>query len=134
MSILEKVLRAGEGRMVRRLKAIADAVNSIEDDYVNLTDDELRGMTEQFKKRLADGETLDDLLPEAFAVAREAAARVLGQRPYDVQVMGAAALHFGIAHQEAREVDEVAAEIEQCVRAGRLRVLVPRERRVGVEE
>ena len=95
MSILEKVLRAGEGRMVRRLKAIADAVNSIEDDYVNLTDDELREMTDQFRERLADGETLDDLLPEAFAVAREAAARVLGQRPYDVQVMGGAALHFG---------------------------------------
>ncbi|MDM4722620.1 preprotein translocase subunit SecA [Micromonospora sp. WMMA1363] len=95
MSILERVLRAGEGRMVRRLKAIAAAVNSIEDDYVNLTDDELRGMTGQFKERLADGETLDDLLPEAFAVCREAAARVLGQRPYDVQVMGGAALHFG---------------------------------------
>ncbi|PWU45960.1 preprotein translocase subunit SecA [Micromonospora sp. S4605] len=95
MSILEKVLRAGEGRMVRRLKAIAAAVNSIEDDYVNLTDEELRDMTVQFKERLADGETLDDLLPEAFAVCREAAARVLGQRPYDVQVMGGAALHFG---------------------------------------
>ncbi|MFU8849691.1 preprotein translocase subunit SecA [Micromonospora sp. SL1-18] len=95
MSILEKVLRAGEGRMVRRLKAIAAAVNSIEDDYVNLTDDELRAMTDQFKERLADGETLDDLLPEAFAVCREAASRVLGQRPYDVQVMGGAALHFG---------------------------------------
>ncbi|MBM0233531.1 preprotein translocase subunit SecA, partial [Micromonospora sp. STR1_7] len=95
MSILEKVLNAGEGRMVRRLKAIANAVSSIEDDYVNLTDEELRGMTEQFRERLADGETLDDLLPEAFAVAREAAARVLGQRPYDVQVMGGAALHFG---------------------------------------
>ncbi|MGN9808114.1 preprotein translocase subunit SecA [Micromonospora sp. BQ11] len=95
MSILEKVLRAGEGRMVRRLKAIAAAVNSIEDDYVNLTDAELAGMTAQFKERLADGETLDDLLPEAFAVCREAAARVLGQRPYDVQVMGGAALHFG---------------------------------------
>jgi preprotein translocase subunit SecA len=95
VSILEKVLRAGEGRMLRRLKAIAAAVNSIEDDYVNLTDAELRAMTEQFKERLADGETLDDLLPEAFAVCREAAARVLGQRPYDVQVMGGAALHFG---------------------------------------
>ena len=95
MSILEKVLRAGEGRMVRRLKAIADAVNSIEDDYVNLTDDELRALTDQYRERLADGETLDDLLPEAFATAREAAARVLGQRPYDVQVMGGAALHFG---------------------------------------
>ncbi|MEV4479167.1 preprotein translocase subunit SecA [Micromonospora coxensis] len=95
MSILEKVLRAGEGRMLRRLKAIAAAVNSIEDDYVNLTDDELRGLTAQYKERLADGETLDDLLPEAFATVREAAARVLGQRPYDVQVMGGAALHFG---------------------------------------
>lgn len=95
MSILEKVLRAGEGRLVRRLKAIAAAVNSIEDDYVNLTDDELREITAQFRERLADGETLDDLLPEAFAVCREGAARVLGQRPYDVQVMGGAALHFG---------------------------------------
>ncbi|MGC5018343.1 preprotein translocase subunit SecA [Micromonospora sp. DT47] len=95
MSILEKVLSAGEGRMVRRLKAIAAAVNSIEDDYVNLTDEELRGLTEQYRERLADGETLDDLLPEAFATVREAAARVLGQRPYDVQVMGGVALHFG---------------------------------------
>ncbi|SCE71325.1 preprotein translocase subunit SecA [Micromonospora mirobrigensis] len=95
MSILEKVLRAGEGRMVRRLKAIANAVNSIEDDYVNLSDEELRGLTEQYRERIADGESLDDLLPEAFATVREAAARVLGQRPYDVQVMGGAALHFG---------------------------------------
>ncbi|SCF34979.1 protein translocase subunit secA [Micromonospora matsumotoense] len=81
--------------MVRRLKAIAAAVNSIEDDYVNLTDDELRSLTDQYRERLADGETLDDLLPEAFATVREASARVLGQRPYDVQVMGGAALHFG---------------------------------------
>jgi preprotein translocase subunit SecA len=95
VSILEKVLNAGEGRMVRRFRAIANAVNSIEDDYVDLTDEELRGMTDQFRERLADGETLDDLLPEAFAVVREASARVLGQRPYDVQVMGGAALHFG---------------------------------------
>jgi preprotein translocase subunit SecA len=95
VSILEKVLRAGEGRMLRRLKAIAAAVNSIEEDYVNLTDAELRGMTDQFRQRLADGETLDDLLPEAFATVREAASRVLGQRHYDVQIMGGAALHFG---------------------------------------
>ena len=95
MSILEKVLRAGEGRMVRRLKAIADAVNSIEDDYVDLTDDELRDLTRQYKERYAEGETLDSLLPEAFATAREGARRVLGQRAYDVQLMGGAALHFG---------------------------------------
>jgi preprotein translocase subunit SecA len=95
VSILEKVLRAGEGRMVRRLKAIADAVNSIEDDYVDLTDEELRECTQQFQERYADGESLDSLLPEAFAVAREGAKRVLGQRAYDVQLMGGAALHFG---------------------------------------
>ena len=95
MSILEKVLRAGEGRMVRRLKAIAEAVNAIEDDYVDLTDDELRGLTQQYQERYADGESLDSLLPEAFATAREAARRVLGQRAFDVQLMGGAALHFG---------------------------------------
>jgi preprotein translocase subunit SecA len=81
--------------MVRRLKAIADAVNSIEDDYVDLTDDELRECTEQFKERYADGESLDSLLPEAFATAREGARRVLGQRAFDEQIQGAAALHFG---------------------------------------
>src|SRR5688500_15642394 len=92
---MEKVLSAGEGRILRRLRAIANAVNSIEDDYVNLTDDELRDLTDQFRERLADGETLDDILPEAFATVREAASRVLGQRHYDVQIQGGAALHFG---------------------------------------
>src|SRR3954452_2831051 len=81
--------------MVRKLKAIADAVNSIEDDYVNLTDDELRELTQQYKERFAEGESLDSLLPEAFATAREVARRVLGQRAFDVQLMGGAALHFG---------------------------------------
>ena len=95
VAIFEKLLRAGEGRMLRRLKAIADAVNSIEEHYTDLTDDELRELTEVFKQRYADGETLDDLLPEAFATVREAAKRVLGQRHYDVQIMGGAALHFG---------------------------------------
>jgi preprotein translocase subunit SecA len=93
--ILEKLLNAGEGRQVRRLKKIADAVGSIEDDYTGLTDAELRDLTDQYRERLADGETLDDLLPEAFATAREAARRVLGQRPFDEQVMGGAALHYG---------------------------------------
>ena len=78
MSILEKFLRAGEGRMVRRLKAVANTVTSIEDDYVDLSDAELRGMTDQFRERIVEGESLDDLLPEAFAVAREAVSRVLG--------------------------------------------------------
>jgi preprotein translocase subunit SecA len=95
VSIFEKILRAGEGRIVRRLSSIAATVNSIEDNYVDLTDAELRELTDQYKQRYQDGESLDDLMPEAFATAREAAKRVLGQRHFDVQVMGGAALHFG---------------------------------------
>ncbi|OBF60789.1 preprotein translocase subunit SecA [Mycobacterium sp. 852002-50816_SCH5313054-b] len=93
--MLDKLLRLGEGRMVKRLKRVADYVNTLSDDVEKLTDAELRAKTDEFRKRLDDGETLDDLLPEAFAVAREAAWRVLDQRPFDVQVMGAAALHLG---------------------------------------
>jgi preprotein translocase subunit SecA len=81
--------------MVKRLKRVADYVNTLSDEVEKLTDAELRAKTDEFRKRLDEGETLDDLLPEAFAVAREAAWRVLDQRPFDVQVMGAAALHLG---------------------------------------
>jgi len=95
VAIFEKLLRAGEGRLLRKLKAIADACNAIEENYTELTDAELRALTNQYRERYADGESLDELLPEAFATAREAAHRVLGQRPFDVQVMGGAALHFG---------------------------------------
>ncbi len=95
MSFFEKILRAGEGRMLRRLEAIAKAVNSIEENYVDLSDAELRALTDQYRARLADGETLDDLLPEAFATVREASKRTLHKRHYDVQIMGGAALHFG---------------------------------------
>jgi preprotein translocase subunit SecA len=94
-AILDKILRAGEGKTLRKLKRIADQVNSIEDDFTGLSDAELRALTDEFKQRYADGETLDDLLPEAFATVREAARRVLGQRPYDVQLMGGANLHLG---------------------------------------
>ncbi|MBB3602536.1 preprotein translocase subunit SecA [Mycolicibacterium sp. BK556] len=93
--MLQKLLRLGEGRMVKRLKGVADYVNTLSDDVEKLSDGELRAKTDEFKKRVADGESLDDLLPEAFAVAREAAWRVLSQRHFDVQVMGGAALHFG---------------------------------------
>jgi preprotein translocase subunit SecA len=93
--VLSKLLRLGEGRMVKRLKGVADYVNTLSDDVEKLTDAELRAKTGEFKKRIADGADLDDLLPEAFAVAREAAWRVLDQRHFDVQVMGGAALHFG---------------------------------------
>ncbi|CAJ1507545.1 preprotein translocase subunit SecA [[Mycobacterium] burgundiense] len=93
--MLSKLLRLGEGRMVKRLNGVADYVNSLSDDVEKLTDDELRAKTDEFKKRVAAGTSLDDLLPEAYAVAREAAWRVLSQRPFHVQIMGGAALHFG---------------------------------------
>ncbi|MBJ7465265.1 MAG: preprotein translocase subunit SecA, partial [Mycolicibacterium sp.] len=93
--MLDKLLRLGEGRMVKRLKKVADYVNTLSDDVEKLSDAELRAKTDEFRKRVDGGEDLDDLLPEAFAVAREAAWRVLGQKPFDVQLMGGAALHFG---------------------------------------
>jgi preprotein translocase subunit SecA len=93
--IFERILRAGEGRIVKRLRAIADAVNAIEENYTELSDAELAELTDHYKQRYADGESLNALMPEAFATVREAARRVLGQRHFDVQVMGGAALHFG---------------------------------------
>ena len=93
--MLSKLLRLGEGRMVKRLKGVADYVNTLSDDVEKLSDAELRNKTVVFKDRVADGEDVDDLLPEAFAVAREAAWRVLNQKHFDVQIMGGAALHFG---------------------------------------
>jgi preprotein translocase subunit SecA len=93
--VLAKLLRAGEQKQVRRLSAIASHIETLEDDYVDLTDAELRALTDTFKERLGDGETLDDILPEAFAVVREAARRTLGQFHYKVQLMGGTALHLG---------------------------------------
>src|SRR6266853_6281295 len=93
--IIDSVLRAGEGKILRRLKRIADQVNSIEEDFAALSDAELRAMTDEFRQRHEEGESLDDLLPEAFAAVREAAKRTLGQRHFDVQLMGGAALHMG---------------------------------------
>ncbi|HEX5919631.1 MAG TPA: hypothetical protein VFY76_17335, partial [Nocardioides sp.] len=66
-AIIDKLLRIGEGKILRELEAVSKAVNAIEDDFVKMTDDELRGMTDEFRERLANGETLDDLMPEAFA-------------------------------------------------------------------
>ena len=94
-AILEKVLRFGEGRIVKKLSGLATQVNALEDSFTALSDAELREETDRFKARLAEGETLDDLLPEAFAAVREAARRTLGQRHFDVQLMGGAALHLG---------------------------------------
>ncbi len=95
MSVFKKILRAGEGKRVRQLSELVEPINALAGDMAGLTDDELRNKTVVFRERLAQGETLDDLLIEAFAVVREAATRVLGQRHYDVQLMGGMALHFG---------------------------------------
>ena len=95
MGLLDKLLRAGEGRAVRELEKIAQQVNKFESSISTLDDSALRGKTDEFKERVNKGESLDSLLPEAFAVVREAAKRTLGQRHYDVQLMGGAALHKG---------------------------------------
>ena len=95
VAILDRILRAGEGRTLKRLQKIAVEINTGETVIAALTDEQLRAKTEEFRNRFNDGETLDDLLPEAFAVVREAAKRTLGQRHYDVQMMGGAALHSG---------------------------------------
>ncbi|MEV6273300.1 preprotein translocase subunit SecA [Kribbella sp. NPDC051936] len=95
MKVVDKVLRIGEGKILRQLQGIAKMVNSIEDDFVTMSDEELRAQTAEFKERHENGESLDALLPEAFAVVREAAKRTLHQRHYDVQIMGGAALHLG---------------------------------------
>ncbi|WP_050859051.1 preprotein translocase subunit SecA [Corynebacterium pseudotuberculosis] len=92
---LSKMLRVGEGRAVKRLKKIAEDVIDLEPQFSELSDDELKAKTKEFQDRIAAGETVDDLLLEAFAVAREASWRVLGQKHYLVQVMGGVALHFG---------------------------------------
>ncbi|HOA59541.1 MAG TPA: preprotein translocase subunit SecA, partial [Dermatophilaceae bacterium] len=93
--VFEKLLRAGEGRVVKRLEAVAAQVNILEEDFEKLTDAELRAETDTFKRRLAEGESLDAILPEAFAAVREASKRTLGKRHFDVQIMGGVALHQG---------------------------------------
>jgi preprotein translocase subunit SecA len=95
VGLLDKILRAGEGKAVKQLAKIALEVNRFENQIASLDDEKLQSKTAEFKSRYENGETLDSILPEAFAVVREAAKRTLGQRHYDVQVMGGAALHRG---------------------------------------
>jgi preprotein translocase subunit SecA len=95
MAVFEKFLRAGEGRRVKQLSELVAPINALEPEMEKLSDAELADKTVEFRERLAKGETVDDLLIEAFAVVREGSKRVLGQRHYDVQLMGGMALHFG---------------------------------------
>ena len=94
-TVLEKLLRVGEGRTLKKLERQAKLVAELEASFADLSDEELRDETVEFRERLEKGETLDDLLPEAFAAVREAAKRTIGLRPFDVQVMGGANLHLG---------------------------------------
>jgi preprotein translocase subunit SecA len=95
MGLLNKLLKTGEGRKVRALQALVPDINALEPEIEALSDDALAAKTVEFRARYDQGEELDDLLVEAFAVVREAAKRVIGQRHYDVQLMGGAALHLG---------------------------------------
>ncbi|WP_311208611.1 MULTISPECIES: preprotein translocase subunit SecA [unclassified Aeromicrobium] len=115
---MDKILRAGEGKILRQLAAISKQVNALEDEFREMSEDELRGMTAEFRERLENGETLDDLMPEAFATVREAASRVLGQRHFDVQVQGGAALHLGnIAEMKTGEGKTLVATLPSYLNA-----------------
>ncbi len=116
--IIDKVLRMGEGKIVRQLEAITKQVSALEDEFGAMTDEQLQGMTVEFRERLAAGETVDDLMPEAFATVREAARRVLGMRPFDVQIMGGAALHLGnVAEMKTGEGKTLVATLPSYLNA-----------------
>ncbi len=95
MGFLSKLLTMGEGKQLKRYQKLVDEINDLEPQMQAYSDEELRGLTEKFRARYADGETLDDLLPEAFAAVREAAVRTVGMRHFDVQLIGGMALHEG---------------------------------------
>jgi preprotein translocase subunit SecA len=117
-SILDRLLRAGEGRLLRKLESIAKEVNALEPHYQQLSDEELKGETKTLRERFAGGETLDELLPEAFAAVREASVRTLGLRHFDVQIMGGAALHMGnIAEMKTGEGKTLVATLAAYLNA-----------------
>jgi len=116
--IIDRIMRAGEGKILRELSKVVDQVNAFEPAISALSDEALRAKTDEFKTSFAAGSTLDDLLPEAFAVVREAAKRTLGQRHYDVQIMGGAALHRGnIAEMRTGEGKTLVATLPSYLNA-----------------
>ena len=117
-TFIDKLLRAGEGRLLRKLESYADQVNALESDFQQLTDEELRDETRLLRERYASGETLDDLLPEAFAAVREASVRTIGLRHFNVQLMGGAALHLGnIAEMKTGEGKTLVATLAAYLNA-----------------
>jgi preprotein translocase subunit SecA len=118
VALMDRLLRFGEGKILKQLKGMANQVNSIEEDFVAMSDDELQGQTADFKQRHENGETLEALLPEAFATVREASKRVLGKRHFDVQLMGGDALHLGnIAEMKTGEGKTLVATLPSYLNA-----------------
>lgn len=117
-SIVDRLLRAGEGKILAKLRSVVKAVNALEDDFAALSDEDLLHETALLRERYVAGETLDDLMPEAFAAVREAAKRTLGQRHFDVQIMGGAALHLGnIAEMKTGEGKTLVATLPAYLNA-----------------
>jgi preprotein translocase subunit SecA len=118
VAILDKVLRIGEGHQLRKLQGVATAVNALEDDIKAMSDEELKAQTPKFRKRIEKGESLDSIMPEAFATVREVSRRTLGQRHFDVQLMGGAALHWGnIAEMKTGEGKTLVATLPSYLNA-----------------
>ena len=118
VDIVDKALRMGEGHQLKKLENVAKAVNALEDEISALSDEELKGQTAKFKQRLDNGESLDKLMPEAFATVREVSKRTLGQRHFDVQLMGGAALHWGnIAEMKTGEGKTLVATLPSYLNA-----------------
>ncbi|RBP98207.1 preprotein translocase subunit SecA [Bifidobacterium aemilianum] len=118
VDIVDKALRMGEGHQIKKLENVAKAVNACEDEISAMSDEELKGQTAKFKERLEHGEKLDDLMPEAFATVREVSKRTLGQRHFDVQLMGGAALHWGnIAEMKTGEGKTLVATLPAYLNA-----------------
>ena len=127
MGILDRILRAGEGKKLKALQGIVPEINALEDEMRRLTDEALKAKTGEFRQRLDNGADVDDLLVEAFAVTREAADRVIGQRHFDVQMMGGAALHFGwVAEMKTGEGKTLTSTLPGVSERGRRQGCPPR--------
>ena len=118
MNLLDTILHMGEGKIIKKLQVVADQVSAIEDDYISMSDEELKSQTADFRTRCENGESLDSLMPEAFATVREASKRVLDKRHFDEQIMGGAALHMGtIAEMKTGEGKTLVAVLPSYLNA-----------------
>ena len=116
--LVDKIIGTKSERQIKKMQPTVDKINALEEKISKLTDEELKNQTVLFKQRLAKGETLDDLLPEAFATVREASKRVLGMRPYDVQLLGGMVLHQGkIAEMRTGEGKTLVATLPSYLNA-----------------